>query len=74
MTAETDLIWFKDNLEKIKGKFIAILNKEIIASSGNYNDLSKIISELKNSHKLVGVPLCVRASKKDFATIKIPSF
>ena len=77
MASEIDKVWFEKHLdaleEEYKGHFIAILNEKVIAHSENYEDLSDLVLNLKNSGKISGIPIIARASKKNPAAIKIPS-
>ena len=77
MSSKIDKIWFEQNIEKLEaqyqGQFIAILNEEVIAHTNNSDEISKILLNLKKSGKLKGFPIIVRASKKNPASIKIPS-
>ncbi len=77
MASETDKIWFSNNIEKLeaqyKGQYIAIHNEKVIANSDNFDTLSEMIMELKKSSKIKGIPIVVRASKKNPAAINIPS-
>ena len=77
MVNEEDKIWFEANLEaleeKYQGQYIAILNKKVIAHTNTSEEITKIIFNLKKSGKLEGFPIIARASKKNPASIKIPS-
>ena len=78
MSSDTDKIWFDKNLgeleEQFKGQFVAILNEEVITSSADYDELGDTLIKLKKLGRLQGIPLVARASKKNPAAIKIPSF
>jgi len=77
MVNEADKIWFEENLEameeKYQGQYIAILNKKVIAHTNNSEAITTILLDLKKSGKLKGFPIIARASKKNPASIKIPS-
>ncbi len=77
LSSETDKMWFEHNIEKLEeqyqGQFIAILNEKVIAHTNNSDEIAKILLELKKSGKIKGFPIIVRASKKNPASIKIPS-
>lgn len=78
MVNEADKIWFEENLEALEeqyqGQYIVILNKKVIAHTNNSEEITKILLELKKSRKLnKGFPIIARASKKNPASIKIPS-
>lgn len=77
MASEADKIWFRHNIEKLeeqyKGQLIAILDEKVIAQADDLDEISDTIVELKKSGKIMGVPIIVRASKKNSAVVRIPS-
>ena len=77
MVNEEDKIWFEANLEALEaefqGQFIAILNKKVIAHTNKSEEITKILFDLKKAGKLKGFPIIARASKRNPASIKIPS-